>query len=247
MTTAILRGVDVSVAQGTIDWARWSPVDFLYAKCGNGNDAPDPNFAANAAGARGRGVEWVGAYHVVYPFPDDPAHPGRDPVSQARAHYEQSGGLGKGGGEPPPVVDAELPDATAAAWAAKGCTPPQVRQWLLDYLAEAERLYGCKPALYSFPNWWAHAGVEVEPRFAQYLCFPADYPAAYQHSYPTSDQLLVAPRPWSRATFWQANDGGGSIPVLYPDGTRGSSRVDLDVFLGSRDDMASLCRRTLLA
>jgi lysozyme len=240
----LLRGVDVSAAQGAIDWSAWlRPADFLFAKCGNGNDAPDPTFVANVDGARRRGVRWVGAYHVVYPFPADGAHPGRDPLSQARAHYEASGGYGMGGGEIPPMVDAEEPVPGSPDWVAKGCNPAQVRRWLLDYLAEAERLHRCTPILYSFPDWWAGVGVEVEPAFLRYRVFPADYPAPYQHDYPTDDSLLVVPRPWAKATFWQVNDGGGSIPVTYPDGTRGSSRVDMDVFLGDEAAMAALCAR----
>lgn len=238
----MLRGIDVSAAQGNIDWLNWSPVDFVYAKCGNGNDVPDPTFLRNSNGARSRGAR-LGAYHVYFAIPATPEFPSRDPVAQARAHFNQCGGYGSGGGELPIMTDLEWPAPGTPDWTKYNCTVKQVQQGALAYLAECERLYGCLPILYNgWPDYWKVIG-EGEPAFARYPAFIVDYPLAYTKAYPPDNSLLVVPKPFTKAVFWQSAGGGGTIPVLYPDGTRGTQPVDLDVFLGDETEMTALCAK----
>ena len=60
-----VQGVDVSAANGAIDWTmvKARDVDFAYAVATRGADARDPSFAANWAGMAGAGIR-RGAIHV---------------------------------------------------------------------------------------------------------------------------------------------------------------------------------------
>lgn len=239
----ILRGIDVASPQGIIDWPAWQkPTDFLICRCGNGNESPDPNFLRNLTGARSRGVQWLGVYSVAMPLPPDAAHPGRDPISQAGAHYQACGGYGRGGDEINPALDLEWPVPGSPEWKQYGLTPAFVRDWALAYLDEAKRLWGKTPILYDgFPDYAKAIDFAAEPSFGDYPLWCVDYPSALVHSYPIDDSLLVVPPPWQKATFWQCGGGAGTVPVIYPDGTRGSQKVDLDVFFGDAAAMTTFC------
>ncbi|HEY2509498.1 MAG TPA: glycoside hydrolase family 25 protein [Polyangiaceae bacterium] len=234
----MIRGIDVSSIQKTgIDWAALARqgVRFLYAKAGDGNDAPDASFAEHAKRAHDAGIV-VGAYHVGFPLPPDPTEPGREPEAQARMHHEQCGALGSGGGELPPALDLEWPVPGSAKWHAYKLTAAGVRAWALAYLEEAERLYGCLPVLYDgFPDYWLGIDGASVPSFARYPLWVVDYPVALTHAYPVDTSLLVVPQPWKRATFWQCNGGGSRLPSGEP--------VDSDVFLGDEAAFTAFCAK----
>src|SRR5579864_9557685 len=99
----MLRGLDVSAAQGRVDWGCVAGMGCRFAiiKCKQGNDGIDPRFAENVAGAKAAGL-LVGAYHFAYPLPK------LDPRAQARAFFEASS-LGNRAGELPPALDLEWP------------------------------------------------------------------------------------------------------------------------------------------
>ncbi|TGJ76845.1 GH25 family lysozyme [Caproiciproducens galactitolivorans] len=71
VVNVVLKGIDVSVHQGTVDWAavKADGVDFAILRSGYGNEKPesqtDATFAANYDGATANGLK-VGAYHVSY-------------------------------------------------------------------------------------------------------------------------------------------------------------------------------------
>jgi GH25 family lysozyme M1 (1,4-beta-N-acetylmuramidase) len=223
----LTRGIDVSDVQSArIDWAGITKqgVAFTYHRCGNMNDAPDPNFAVRIKEAHDAGL-LCGAYAVAAPIPVDPAHPGREPEVQAKNHYEQCGGLGSGAGELKPMLDLEYPVPGSADWKKFGCTASFVRQWTLTYLEVATSLWGVKPVLYDgFPDFWIGIDGSSEPKFAEYDLWVVDYPAMWSHTWPSDDNLLVIPRPWTKWTLWQANGGGCRLPDGVP--------VDGDVFCG---------------
>lgn len=233
------RGVDVSDVQSVaIDWAALlaEGYSFTYHRCGNGNDPPDPNFPSRIDGAMRAGL-LGGAYAPGFPLPPDPAHPGREPYAQARAHYQQCGGLGSGGGELPPMLDLEWPVPGSPEWtkyAAIGMTKATVRDWAYAYLQEAESLWGVLPVLYDgFPDFWAACGIDgaSDSRFAKYPLWVVDYPAPYQHVAPPDDSLLVVPEPWGGKNWklWQHAGGTMRLPGGVP--------IDGDVFNG---DVAAL-------
>jgi GH25 family lysozyme M1 (1,4-beta-N-acetylmuramidase) len=224
-----LRGIDVGSPQGSLSPADWraiaaSGVRWAYLRCGNGNEGSDPTFAANLAGARAAGI-LVGAYHVGMPLPNDPAHPGRDPESQALAHYRACNGLGSRDGELPPALDFEWP--TPDLWSRYGCSAEQILVWGREYLEIAGPLYGVEPVVYSFRWFW---DAVAEGHDARAFASSPLWLAAYETHEP-----IRAIAPWTRATFWQLSDGGGRLP--------NGARVDEDELLGDDAELAALCRR----
>ena len=157
----MLKGIDVSNVQGNVDWrkVRDAGVRFAYLKTATGNEGLDPAYSHNLAGCRSNGV-WAGGYGFAFPLPPDPAHPGREPKDQALHHFRLSGGIGKGPGELPFVVDLEWPYPTTSpgrerdGWAHWGCSAPQVADWLSEYLAEADALFEGPVGVYTFPWFW---------------------------------------------------------------------------------------------
>jgi lysozyme len=229
----MIRGIDVSCAQGSIIW--WSKVvaegiSFAIVKAGEGNKpGPDPMFARNVAGARAAGL-LVGAYSFLYPLPPKPGEPLHDPVAQAQYHFAQCSGLGSRDGELGPFVDAEWPaPQDFDKW---GCSPAQIRAWLLAYLVEAERLWGRVPTLYTYPDWWRAIDGASEPAFARYGLWMASYP--HPDRWPAEGETPSVPAPWKVATFWQSS--GGTLHVA-------GMVVDTDVFLGTLDELKALAAK----
>jgi GH25 family lysozyme M1 (1,4-beta-N-acetylmuramidase) len=217
----MIRGIDVSSVQGDVDWQAVASqgVRFAYVKCGNGNDGVDGGWLDNVQRARAAGL-YVGVYHVGFPLPDDPAHPGRNPVDQARAHYAASGGIGARAGDLPCALDLEWPVPGTPEWTKYGCSAEQVREWALAYLAESSAMH-CRPTMVydGFPIYWDAIGGGSEPRFAQYPLWRVDYRA-----------MPLTPKPWTTWRVWQMK-GGGPGCMRLPSG----APVDLDVFDGDED------------
>lgn len=222
----MIAGMDVSIAQGTITDVQWRTlrsrgVRFCYAKCGNGNNRPDPSFAANIAGIRAAGIV-AGAYHVGFPLPTTDEHPDRDPGAQALSHFTQSSGLGTVGGTLPPALDLEWPQPGTSEWTEYGCTPQIVRTWARGWLLRASLLYARTPVIYTYPSYWAyvmHGASDLE------LAELARYPLWL------ADQRYGAPLalpPWKSAAIWQKSDGGGHLP---PGGISNGAPYDENVWM----------------
>ncbi|HEY2515691.1 MAG TPA: glycoside hydrolase family 25 protein [Polyangiaceae bacterium] len=229
-----IRGIDVSSIQGKIDWPKVaaSGVRFVMRKCGNGNNAPDPGFADDVAGARAAGLA-VGAYHVGFPLPSAPEHPGRDAADQAKAHFAACKGLGSQAGELPPALDLEWPVPGTPEWAKYGCTPDQVRAWAIAYLEAAETLWGRLPIVYDgFPIYWQQIGGASEPRFGRYPLWVVNYPEQYKGAIPPDGASPPIPGPWSAWTLWQHSGGGQRLPS--------GAAVDGNVFCGDEEAFAGL-------
>jgi|SRR5579859_305256 len=216
--------LDFASPQGNLSPAQWLElanrgVRGIWAKCGNGNNAADPTFRANVAGARGAGLV-PGAYGAPFVLPLDEAnHPGRSPLDQAQAHFQQSGALGLVLGDLPPMVDLEWPEPKD--WAQWGVTASFARAFALLYLGETRRLVGRRPLLYLYSDWALHlfAGATADEldAFAQYPLWIARYGVSAPGTIP----------PWASPTIWQKSGGGGVLPNGRP--------VDEDVFLGDVD------------
>lgn len=225
----MLRGVDVSSVQGNVPWDKVAAegCSFAILKCGEGNKPyADPTFARNLAGARAAGL-LVGAYSFLYPLPTKPGEPVREPAAQAKHHFDLCGGLGSRDGELGPFADAEWPaPQDFGHW---GCSPAQIRAWLLAYLTEAERLWGRAPTVYTYPIWWQTIGGASEPAFARYPLWMASYP--HPNRWPVDGELPSVQAPWQAARFWQTSGGTMRVAGMV---------VDTDVFLGSIDDLHAL-------
>jgi len=188
----LIKGIDVSIIQGNIDWQAVvaSGIQFCIMRCGVGNGGIDSNYAKNVAGAKAAGIK-VACYHFIYPLPTIPSQPLRDPIKQAQYHFNAS--LGE-----LTCVDCEWP--APQDWSKWGCNSAQLNQWMLTYLQEYERLSGRKPLIYTYPNWADNVGFQAA--FSQYPLWIASYQANPD-----------IPHPWSDWVLWQNTGGGGHLPT----------------------------------
>ncbi len=220
------RGLDVSAAQGTIDWTAVAALgcEFAIVKACEGNKpGTDPQYQANVAGARAAGLA-VGGYFFAYPLANI------DPAACAREHFEASGGIGSHEGELPPALDLEWPSPDA--WARWGCSAPQIRAWALAYLDAMATAWGRTPILYTYPSFWSAVGGANEPRFARYVPWIAAYPAPC--TWPAAGGAAPIPRPWAQGTsgLWQFTGGAMQMPGGVPG--------DFDVWAGTDAEFSAL-------
>lgn len=233
----MIPGIDVSAAQGRIDWQKvaGSGVRFAYVKCGEGNENRlDSTYAANVAGALGAGL-FVGAYYVGWPLPEN-GDPSRSPRAQAERFWKAAKGLGCNPCELPPMFDCEWP--TPDLWPKWGCTPLQICHWARDFVQEVEARWSRPCVLYSFPWFWNSIAPAVPPAdlawanhcllsLASYRDISEDLPKGMPHH-----ELA----PWGRDafTFWQFSaDGGKRIPGVATD-------IDRQLFAGTEADLRKL-------
>lgn len=130
-----VRGVDVSVYQGQIDWPTLAEqgISFAFIKATEGSGAVDPNFQYNYAEARKSELR-VGAYHF---FSFDSG--GETQAENFIREVEPFDGM------LPPVVDVEL-------YGEKKKRPPareDVTEQLTLLLEQLENHYGMRPVLYA--------------------------------------------------------------------------------------------------
>jgi lysozyme len=190
-----VRGVDISVIQGTVDFNALaaSGVQFVVIRCGVGNGGIDIDYTTNVAKATAAGLK-VMAYHFVYPLPTTTAQPLRDPVKQAQYHFNAAQGQ---------LAACDLEWPTQADWAKWGCTASQINQWALTYLAEYSRLSGQPMIVYTYPNFAQTVGLTSD--FAQYPLWIASY-----------EPTPAIPHPWTDWVLWQTTGGGGHLPNGAP-------------------------------
>jgi lysozyme len=218
----VISLLDVGFPQGIVTMRAWqeiarSGVRGVYARCGNGNDQPDQTFASNVQGAQAAGLA-VGPYAVGFPLPASAPHPGREPGSQALLHFTASKGVGSHPGDLPPALDLEWP--APADWLKWGITAKSVREWTVDYLEAAAKLWKRSPILYLYPDFWMHFADGATDAELEQL---ADYDLWLARYGVTSPGSLAGGK-WSTPTLWQKSDGGGRLPSGAP--------VDEDVFIG---------------
>lgn len=230
----MIRGVDVSVYEGNVDWPAAATEGYRFAilKCGEGDIAhPDNKFVQDRDEAKHAGLI-VGSYHFAWPLP------GKDPRAQAKLHFELSGGLGSNPGEIPPMLDFEWP--TPDKWLEQKCSPTQLREWALTWLDEATTLWGCFPMLYTYPDFWARVGGGSVNDFARYALCVADY--RHVTSWPADTDKPISLLPWGGDwKFWQTSGGAFcKIPLIGG----GSVPVDTDVFNGNMDDLIAFTSRS---
>lgn len=128
------EGIDVSLYQGVIDWAKVSTQKaFAFIKATQGNNIVDPKFDMNWANAKAAGVP-RGGYHY-YKF-------NIDPTAQANLFCSK---LLPDKGELPPVVDVE--DTTAPADATK----------LKQFIDLVTVRLGVRPVVYTGTWFWNNA------------------------------------------------------------------------------------------
>lgn len=186
--TDLIKGVDISAIQGTVDFVALaqSGVQFVICRCGVGNGGIDADFPKNVAAATAAGLK-VMAYHFVYPLPPLASQPLRDPVKQAQYHFNAAG--------PTILAACDFEWPAEPNWAQWGCTATQIKQWCLTYLQEYQRLSGQTMVLYTYP-YFAQA-LQLDASFAQYPLWIASY-----------EPTPAIPHPWTDWTLWQYGSGG---------------------------------------
>ena len=174
-----LKGIDVSVYQGSVDWAKVksSGRAFSFARVSDGTSSIDSKFASNWPKMKAAGLT-RGAYQFFRP-----AH---DPSSQAQVFLDKlSAAGGLKAGDLPPVLDLETADGVASATVVS-----RAKTWL----SKVQSALGIRPIVYTGKNMESVIGSSLS---AYYL-----WVANYGVSCPN------LPNGWSSWKFWQSSDVG---------------------------------------
>lgn len=200
-----VKGIDVSVFQGTIDWAKVKADGVVYAmiRVSDGLNTPDTRFAANWSGSRAAGV-----YHGAYQF----FEPSQDPIAQADLLLSKMGEFKAD--DLPPMLDVEVTGGQSAATIAANA-----KKWLAHVKAKTGR----DPILYTGFYFWRDSvgGANVLPS----PLFHAQY---------TTAACPNIPAPWTDWAFWQYTSSGsvngisGNVDTDRWNGTK----AQLQAFLG---------------
>jgi lysozyme len=131
-TPGAIRGIDVSVYQGNINWTKvaQSGIQFAFIRAGDGLNK-DSQFATNWANAKAAGI-MRGAYHFF--------RASHDGASQANTFL---GWLGGDLGELPPIADVETLDGQSAS-----TLGVQLQAWVQTVQGTAS------PGIYTAPGNW---------------------------------------------------------------------------------------------
>lgn len=195
----MIKGIDVSSIQGTIDWQAVAAtgIEFCIIRCYVGNNGIDSMYATNVAGAKAAGIN-VMAYNFIFPLPTEHIGDKRDPKTQAQLHFNATNGELA-------AVDCEWPvQADFGKW---GCSSAQINQWMMAYFQEYTRLdNGRKPLIYTYPNW--AQTINLDPSFAQYPLWIASY-----------ENTPTIPAPFTDWIIWQNTGGTGPNAGHLPSGT----------------------------
>lgn len=136
--STLVRGIDVSEFQGTIDWAAVDPatVRFAIVRATKGRSYVDPSYATNVAGATANGFV-VGAYHRAKP---DAAS--GDAVTEADLFIDVARNAA---GDILPVLDVEDTG---------GLSVDRLQDWVRRWLSRVRSRLGVRPMIYTGPNFW---------------------------------------------------------------------------------------------
>jgi len=205
-TGPTVKGMDVSVYQGTINWAQAKADGIQYAiiRVSDGLNSPDSKFDANWSGSRAAGV-----IHGAYQF----FEPGQDPIAQADMLLAKIGGKLKPD-DLPPMIDVEVTG---------GLGPSQVAAKVKQWIAHVKAKVGRDPIVYTGMYFWRDSvgGANVLPS----VLFHAQY---------TTAACPNIADPWPTWAFWQYTSSGsvagisGNVDVDRWNGTL----AQLKAFLG---------------
>ncbi len=142
-TGAVVKGVDVSVYQGTVDWTKvkGAGIDFAIARVSDGTGTLDTTFATNW-----KGIAAESLVRGVYQY----FEPAQDPVAQANLLLTQvtdAGGFVPG--DLPPVMDMEKTG---------GQTDATIQANMQSWLDTIEKAFGRKPLIYTNASTATHFG-----------------------------------------------------------------------------------------
>ena len=174
---ATVKGVDVSVYQGSVDWAKAKAagIDFAIARVSDGTGNPDTEFPSNWPNMKTAGV-----VRAVYQF----YRPSEDPIAQADlmlGMVSKAGGFQAG--DMPAVMDIEVTD---------GLSPAQIQASMQKWLTYVETKTGRKPIIYTA----AFMSSNVGTGFTAYPLWVANY----------GPSCPTMPSSWTQWAMWQYSD-----------------------------------------
>jgi len=181
----VVKGVDVSHYDGTIDWAavHKGGIAFAIMKATENTGFVDPTFATNWKAAGDNGVI-RGAYHFF--------RPAADATAQADFFVKTAGV--PGAGDLPPTIDLEVTDNLDAATVASDA---------LTFLARVQEKTGRTPIVYTSDR--VLSGLLGSPAgFGAYTLWVANW----QVTCPK-----IPSPPWSDWTLWQ-DSATGMVPGI---------------------------------
>jgi lysozyme len=190
-TDSLALGIDVSAAQGDIDWgsAGRGGVDFAFARVSDGTGAVDATLDQNWAGMAAGGLV-RGAYQVF--------RPEQDPGAQATVFLDavkQAGGFSPG--DLPAVLDLNDLDGVSPSAAVTGA-----QAWV----TAVEAATGHAPMIFTSPAFWNELGDPAT--FSADPLWVADWGASTPE---------VPSGSWQSWQFWQVQDNVSRIPGLAGD------------------------------
>ena len=200
-------GMDISYWQGeatTIDWdeavARGARFAYVKASEGSYGETSD-RYIAQRRAAAAHGL-YTGAYHFANPNARYASG-----ATQARLFADYSGGWNApfadfpipGEKLLPPMVDLEWNPYPEDGDACYNLTPPEMVDWIHDFVDTATELFGRPPVIYTNTSWWnLCTGGSAE--FADSPLSIADW------STDKPGGPGVLPAGWTAWTFWQHGD-----------------------------------------
>jgi GH25 family lysozyme M1 (1,4-beta-N-acetylmuramidase) len=183
-----VRGVDVSIWQGHVDWAavKRAGYDFALTRVSDGTGTFDPTFNDDWAG-----IKSAGMVRGVYQF----FEAGDDGTAQADLLLRAVDALGGfGAGDLPPIVDIE-------AGGVGGQSGQTMMNELAKWVTEIKAKTGKTPMIYTAPGFWD--GLPDTGQFAEESLDVADW----------GPSCPDTPSSWSGWSFWQYSSTG-SVPGI---------------------------------
>ncbi|WP_282702071.1 lysozyme [Streptomyces sp. CC219B] len=190
------RGHDVSSHQKNVDWqsARTKGARFVYVKATESHTYRNPYFGQQYDGSRDAGLI-RGAYHFALPDKSS----GR---AQARHFVGNGGGWSADGRTLPPALDIEYNpyDKKRKCY---GLSQKRMTKWIRSFSNEVRRLTGRHPVIYTTTHWWNTCTGGSRAFAADHALWVARYDSASAGTLPSG---------WGAWTFWQYDNGSGSLP-----------------------------------
>lgn len=214
LASADLRGIDVSNAQGVIDWdavKASGSVQFAILKCTEGGTYRDPRFNSNLSEVQRVGIPY-GAYHFFRFFSSDP-------LPQAANLKATAGPANFGPGTFPIIVDVEYQDVNGTTNAQVIAEAAQCAQKLQTFITQVTNDFGRTPMIYTNADFWNNV-LKAPAGFNNLKLWVADYRAS---------QGPALPKGWADYNIWQYSSTT-RIPGINSD-------VDMNIIKGNLGDL----------
>lgn len=210
----MLRGIDISGHQASINWDALDPVRTAYViiKATGGGTFVNSRYHDQVRQARAHG-RLVGHYHYAHELTFEAHQPqGRYSPEQEADHFVDTIDY-----EPGDVVALDIEDPDAHG---------NLADWALRWLRRVEERLGVKPLVYTYPSYVTERGLGTT-ELAAYPLWQATYYIPYRDT--------PSPRPlgqWEKWTIWQWSGGTPVAGIVFP--------TDENVFDGTREEFLML-------